>query len=282
MTMILSRTVDSVNFRSYVAYINIDIRRRVVEKRRTEVGMKIIAANAWVLALGNANAVLLRHGNELTLIDAGFPGKEQVVFGAIAKLGMQPSDLKHLVFTHGHPDHIGSAAAIVRATGARTYMHATNAPLAESGGPFRPMRAAKGLLQNIVFRLVWDANEQMEPFAIDQQIAEGETLPIAGGLHVIGVPGHDAGQVAFLWQESSLLIGGDVFGNIFGLADPIGFEDEAEGHRSQRKLAQYEFDKAVFGHGSVITSHASERVRRKLGLTRAASVVSKLQQAPAL
>jgi ribonuclease BN (tRNA processing enzyme) len=43
--------------------------------------------------------------------------------------------LKHLIFTHDHPDHIGSAAAVVRETGARTYMHPLGIPMAESGGP---------------------------------------------------------------------------------------------------------------------------------------------------
>lgn len=84
------------------------------------MAMKKITENAWLLALGNANCALLQNEGESTLVDAGFPGKEQVVFDAIAELGKRPSDLKHLVFTHSHPDHIGSAAAIVEATGART------------------------------------------------------------------------------------------------------------------------------------------------------------------
>ena len=54
--------------------------------------------------------------------------------------------------------------------------------------------------------------------------------------------------------------------NIFGLADPIGFEDEAEGRRSQRRIAGLEFEAAAFGHGPAITSQASQRVRRKLQL----------------
>jgi glyoxylase-like metal-dependent hydrolase (beta-lactamase superfamily II) len=52
----------------------------------------------------------------LTLIDAGFPRREAAVFRAICGLGRSPDRLKHL-FTHGHPDHIGSAATIVRETG---------------------------------------------------------------------------------------------------------------------------------------------------------------------
>jgi hypothetical protein len=61
------------------------------------------------------------------------------VFDAIRQLGRTRCDLRHLIFTHGHADHFGSAAAIVRESGATTYMHALDAPLAETGGPFRPM-----------------------------------------------------------------------------------------------------------------------------------------------
>ena len=228
--------------------------------------MKTIIEDAWLLALGNANAILLRDGDDLVLFDAGFPGKEQVVFDAIDKLGKRRADLKHLIFTHGHPDHIGSAAAIVRETGAMTWMHAADAPLAETGGPFRPMTRAPGLMHAAIFRVVWRPDERMHPFGIDKTIADGDTLPVAGGLRVIGTPGHCAGQVAFLWRGERLLIGGDVFMNIFGLADPVGFEDEAEGRSSQRKLAALTFDVAAFGHGSIIPSKASSRVRRKLGL----------------
>lgn len=226
--------------------------------------LKTITENAWLLALGNANAILLQHEGELTLIDAGFPNKEKVVLDAIAELGKRPSDLKHLVFTHSHPDHIGSAAAIIRATGARTYMHALDVPLAETGGPFRPMTAAPGLMHKVMYRLVWDQNERMQPFKVDHTIADGEVLDVAGGLRAVHVPGHDAGQLAFLWQGDRLLIAGDVFMNIFGLADPIGFEDEAEGRRSQRKLAGLQFDRAVFGHGGAILSGASDKFRRKM------------------
>ncbi len=133
-------------------------------------------------------------------------------------------------------------------------MHAADAPLAESGGPFRPMAAAPGLVHALMYKLVWDQNERMQPFRIDQPIADGETLPILGGLHAIHVPGHCAGQVALLWQGQRLLLGGDAFINILGVSDPIAFEDEAEGRASQRKLAALDFQAVAFGHGKAITT----------------------------
>ena len=141
-------------------------------------------------------------------------------------------------------------------------MHAADAPLAESGGPFRPMTPAPGLVLALMHKLVWNQDERMQSFRIDQHIAEGETLPLLGGLHAIHVPGHCAGQVALLWQGGRLLLAVDTFINILGVRDPLGFEDEAEGRRSQRKLAALSFEAAAFGHGSAITKDAPSKLQR--------------------
>jgi glyoxylase-like metal-dependent hydrolase (beta-lactamase superfamily II) len=212
-----------------------------------------------------ANAFLIEGDDGLTLIDAGYPGKEAAVFGAIRGLGRSPGQLKHLIFTHGHPDHIGSAAAIVRKTGARTYMHPLDIPMAESGGPFRPMTAAPGLLGRVLCKLLYHREQRMDPVAIDQPLTAGEILPIAGGIEVIHAPGHCAGQVALLWRPGRVLFAGDVCLNVMGLGDPVGFESLAEGRASQRKLASLSFDAAGFGHGCPIARDASARFREKWG-----------------
>jgi beta-lactamase superfamily II metal-dependent hydrolase len=78
------------------------------------MAVKRVIKGVHVVPMGFANAFLIEGDDGLTLIDAGFPRKEAVVFGAIRGLGRSPAQLKQLMFTHGHPDHIGSAAAIVR------------------------------------------------------------------------------------------------------------------------------------------------------------------------
>ncbi len=97
---------------------------------------KRVIKGVHLVPMGMAKAYLIEGDDGLTLIDAGYPDKEAAVFEAIRRLGRSPDQLKHLILTHGHPDHIGSAARIVRQTGARTYMHPLDIPFAESGGPF--------------------------------------------------------------------------------------------------------------------------------------------------
>ena len=130
--------------------------------------MKRVIDSVYLVAMGKSNAYLIEGQDGLTLIDAGFPDKEAAVFRAIRELGRSPDQLRHLILTHGHPDHIGSAAAIVRETGARTYLHPLDIPLAETGGPFRPMTPAPGLLRQILCRVIYDHNQRLAPVAIDQ------------------------------------------------------------------------------------------------------------------
>src|SRR5579872_7630461 len=132
--------------------------------------MKRLIDGVHLVAMGNANAYLIERQDGLTLIDAGFPNKEAAVFAAIGALGRTPDQLKHLILTHGHPDHIGSAAAIVRETGARTYMHPLDISITESGGPFRPLSPAPGLLRRVLCKLLYHPDKCLEPVAINQAL----------------------------------------------------------------------------------------------------------------
>lgn len=227
--------------------------------------MKLVIKGVHIVPMGMANAFLIEADDGLTLIDAGYPDKQAAVFATIRMLGRSLNQLKHLIFTHGHPDHVGSAAAIVRETGARTYMHSLDIPLAENGGPFRPLMPAPGLLRHLLCRLLYHPNDRVTPVAIDEPLIPGRILAVAGGFDVVHAPGHCAGQVALLWRSGRMLFTGDVCMNIMGLGDPVGFENLEEGLASQRKLASLSFDAAGFGHGEPIFEDASTRFRNKWG-----------------
>ena len=229
------------------------------------MAVKRVIKGVHIVAMGMANSFLIEGDDGLTLIDAGYPDKEAAVFEAIRGLGRSPDQLKHLILTHGHPDHIRSAARIVRETGARTYMHPLDIPVAESGGPFRPLTPAPGPLRRVLCKLLYHPDARQEPVAINQPLTDGKILPIAGGIEVIHTPGHCAGQVALLWRPGRMLFTGDVCMNIMGLGDPVGFESLKEGRASQRKLASLSFDAAGFGHGPPIAHDASTRFRNKWG-----------------
>lgn len=214
---------------------------------------------------GFVKAYLVETPQGLVLIDAGMPGSEKKILAAMRALGYAPSDLKHVVCTHAHADHMGGLGAVRRLTGAETWIHAADAPIAE-GAPVRPVRPAPGFVAHVFYYAVRLAEAVLslvgpksEPARIDHRIQGEEILPF--GLKAIPAPGHCAGQVALLWPERGLLFAADSAANICGPGVMLTNEDTELARRSFREIAALDFDVALFGHGAPILEKASERLR---------------------
>jgi glyoxylase-like metal-dependent hydrolase (beta-lactamase superfamily II) len=234
--------------------------------------LKQIVPGFYELRVGIANVFLLESPDGLALFDTGVPGSQDAILQAIQTLGKTPQDLKHIVITHAHPDHIGSLAALQRLTPARTYIHPVDAGVAQRGGDFdprhdtRPFKPAPGLLVGMLFRMFLRPYRGLEPARIDVELRGGERLPFADDIEVIFAPGHSMGELAFLWkQHGGVLIAGDTCANLPVLDWSLGYENLEVGKRSLKELCHYQFEAAVFGHGGAITRRASDRWRKRWG-----------------
>lgn len=63
--------------------------------------MKEVLHNIHLLSLGGVNAFLIDHG-KMTLIDTGYAGNGQKIFGYLEKIGKRPGDLENIIITHLH------------------------------------------------------------------------------------------------------------------------------------------------------------------------------------
>ena len=222
-----------------------------------------VVPGLWSVKIRFVNAYLLDTGDGLALIDTGIPGSAPTIQQAVRSIGREPADIRHILVTHCHSDHSGSLAEMKRLTGAPAAMHPVDAAMVREGRTMRPLKPAPGLLNAIICRfLLPGVPTEIERAEIEHEVQDGETLP--GGLRAIHVPGHCAGQLAFLWPEhGGVLIAADAAAHVVGLSLSPMYEDVDEGRRSLSKLAGLEFEVACFGHGKPIASGASRRFGQK-------------------
>ena len=82
--------------------------------------MKIID-NVHIIPEVFSNTYLLIDPDGLTLIDSGLPHSEKKILAYVTSLGKSADEVKRIILTHSDLDHIGSLAALHKATGAQTY-----------------------------------------------------------------------------------------------------------------------------------------------------------------
>src|SRR5512133_2132598 len=76
------------------------------------------------------NSYLLAEGGEVTIIDAGAPGLWKHIPAELAALGRTIEDVRAIVLTHGHSDHVGYAERARRERGWRVLVHELDEALA--------------------------------------------------------------------------------------------------------------------------------------------------------
>ena len=121
----------------------------------------------------------------------------------------QELNVKHILLTHLHLDHVTSARWLADETGADVCGCAQDAPL----GLELPEQVAQFHLK-----------VEVEPLTIDHELVDGDTIPLGDEIiNVLHVPGHSPGGLAFYLPESALLISGDtIFNGSVGRTDLMG------------------------------------------------------------
>ena len=170
-----------------------------------------IIPNVHLIPGITANPYLLIDADGLTLIDTGIPGSSRKILRYMAKLGYKPGDLKRILLTHADMDHVGGLAALKTASGARVYAHAIEAEAMAAGHPSRPLKP-RNTLMKVVFALTGRLF-RTRPFQVDERLADGQVLPILGGLRVVETPGHTPGHISLYAPSAGILFVGDFLGS---------------------------------------------------------------------
>jgi len=179
--------------------------------------------------IGNVSAYVLIRGSEAAVVDTGVPGSADDIGETLAGVGLDYSNVAHVVLTHLHPDHIGSIGEVMQmAAGATAYAGEDDI----GGIDFDPITPA----------------------------ADGDEI---FGLEVIATPGHTNGHISVIDHDVGLLVAGDALntqgGGVQG-PNPTFSTDHSVAEDSARRLAELSFNTLLAGHGDPIEDMADTAV----------------------
>ncbi|HLI58258.1 MAG TPA: MBL fold metallo-hydrolase [Solirubrobacteraceae bacterium] len=214
--------------------------------------MKSIAVTDTVTRLslyGLVNAYLVREDDGFTLIDTTLARHGRELIDAARALG---APIRRIALTHGHGDHVGSLDELRDVLGAEVTVSMGTGDARIHAGETVTDRKLTGS---------WPKLRTIP----DVRLQAGDSV---GSLEVHESPGHSPGHVAFYDPRGGVLIAGDVFTTIGGVAvssfrhwrfpfAAMATFDPAQDVRSARTLRALEPTVLVVGHGREVRSPAA-------------------------
>jgi len=225
-----------------------------------------VAPGVHRCADGIVNWYLVEDGGGLLLVDSGWPNSWSRVVAAVEQLGRRPVDLRSVLLTHGHGDHLGAAERLRREWGTPVRARAAEVDRVrgrERGGSSFALvpHLLPHLWRPSAFGFVLHATrhgfltprwvEQVEPFD------DGEVLDLPGRPRAVATPGHTRGHTSFLLEGHGVLFSGDELVTLDVLTRergprlmPPAVNDDAEAARmSLARLEALQAELLLPGHG---------------------------------
>lgn len=148
-----------------------------------------IHANSWYVGTCGISAILITGDEGHILIDGGTQAGAAMIARNIESLGFKLSDVKLLLHSHEHFDHVGGLAELQRLTGARVLASPQARPVLASG---------KASSDDPQFGM-------HAPFAairVDATVTDGSVVRLGTlALTAIATPGHTPGALSWQWQS---------------------------------------------------------------------------------
>jgi hydroxyacylglutathione hydrolase len=198
--------------------------------------------------LFEVNSYLLKTGEECFLIDTGMAKKQAQLEKKLQDAGVRPGDLRLIIITHGHFDHIGNAAHLKETFGAKVAMHSGDLGMVESGDMFVDTRG--GVMVGVVgfFMKVFGLSGYGR-FAPDMLIEDNQDLSALGlEATIVHVPGHSGGSIGVLTVGGDFFCG-DLLVNMDKPARNTLIDDPVKYKESVERLKTLKIKTVYPGHG---------------------------------
>jgi glyoxylase-like metal-dependent hydrolase (beta-lactamase superfamily II) len=216
------------------------------------------------------NSYLVDEGGEVTIVDTGVSGLWKDLAAELQAMGRTLDDVRAIVLTHGHTDHIGFAERARKERGWPVSVHELDAALAKGevkspasgGGPIKV-----GAILSFLF---WGARHGALRTTHLGEVAtygDGATLDVPGSPRVILVPGHTPGSAALHFASHDALLIGDAIATYAvttGARGPRIAPFSADAEQARTSLARLEgLDARLVlpGHGDAFDGGVGEAIR---------------------
>ena len=162
---------------------------------------------------GAVNWTLVADDSGVMLIDAGYPGDRDDVLASLRQLGYQAEDVRAILLTHAHIDHLGSAIWFAKTHGTPVYCHADEVGHAkreylEQASPIDvAIRIWRPRWALWTAHLVRDGGLSREGIPTAQPLTAEVAAALPGRPMAIPTPGHTGGHCSFVID--GVLVSGD-------------------------------------------------------------------------
>jgi len=150
-----------------------------------------IHGNSYYVGVGGLSAVLVASPQGHILIDGGLPQSAAQIAGNIETLGFRIGDVKWLLNSHAHYDHVGGLAALQRLSGARVAASPESGQALQTGIslPSDPQAGSGDFMKFPALKSV-------------KAIGDGDSIVLGGNvLSAVFTPGHSPGGTSWSWPS---------------------------------------------------------------------------------
>jgi glyoxylase-like metal-dependent hydrolase (beta-lactamase superfamily II) len=219
---------------------------------------------------GIVNSYLVGESSEVTIVDAGLAGLYRDLPKELASMGRSIDDVRALVLTHGHSDHIGYAERLRTERHVPVSVHEDDAALARGEVPNPGKGTGKtklGPFGGFLWYSLLRGGLRTKHLGAVSTFGDGATLDVPGAPRVILTPGHTPGSAVLHFASLDALLVGDAFATYAvttGERGPRIAPFTADAGQAVASLARIEDVEASIllpGHGDPFAGSPSEAAK---------------------
>jgi glyoxylase-like metal-dependent hydrolase (beta-lactamase superfamily II) len=219
------------------------------------------------------NWYLMEEDSGWWLVDCGWPASRDSLLGGLREADVATHDLRGVLLTHGHPDHLGTAAWLYNEHGVQVLADPDELPRVRGE---RPSTRGPSLLLNLwrptTLRFIGGsiAHGVLRPEWVPS-VREVAAADLAG-VAAVATPGHTEGHTAYHLTDRGILFSGDslvtrdvLTGATGPRLHPAPFQvDLQAARRSLEVLADVDAHLILPGHGEPFVGTPAEAVEQAL------------------